>query len=71
VRGIYPNELKSREKTRAESMRRYTPLTETLLKERRVQQEKLLVVWDKFNIPLFHRQITFTFVILSLTGIYF
>jgi len=55
VRGIYPNEMKSREKTRAESMRRYTPLTETLFREKRAQQEKLLSIWDRFNIPLFHR----------------
>jgi len=55
LRGIYPNEIKSREKTRAESMRRYTPLQETQMKEKRLQQEKLLATWERLNIPVFHR----------------
>jgi len=56
LRGISTNEIKSREKTRAESMRRYTPLTETQLKEKRLQQEKLLATWERLNIPVFHRE---------------
>jgi len=43
VRGIYPNKMKSREKTRAESMRRYTPLTETLFREKKSSTRKAVV----------------------------
>jgi len=55
LRGMYPNEMKSREKIRAESMKRSNN-TDNLLKEKKLSQERLLATWDRLNIPLFHRE---------------
>jgi len=59
LRAIHPRDIKSRDKTRAESMKRHTPLLESLLKEKRAQHEKLLEEWEKLNIPAFHRETFF------------
>lgn len=55
MRGMYPNQVQSREKLRAESMKRSNN-TDALLKEKKVLQERLLATWDRLNIPMFHRE---------------
>jgi len=56
VRGMYGGvEVKPRDKARAESMKR-TGTTDTLLKEKKVLQERLLATWDRLSIPMFHRE---------------
>jgi len=56
LRGIHPRDLQSRGQSRGDSMRRHTPILETLLKEKRALQEKLLGLWERLNTPLFHRE---------------
>jgi len=56
LRGIHPRDLQSRGQSRGDSMRRHTPILETLLKEKRALQEKLLAIWERLNTPLFHRE---------------
>jgi len=56
LRGIHPNDMKSRQGGRGDSMRKHTPLTETLLKEKRIQEERLFTAWESQNIPIFHQE---------------
>lgn len=56
LRGIHPRDVQSRGQSRGDSVRRHTPILESLLKDKRALQEKLLSIWEKLNTPLFHRE---------------
>jgi len=53
VRAMYPNDVRPREKVRAESSKRQA---DGLLKEKKIQQDRLLATWDRLSIPMFHRE---------------
>lgn len=55
LRGMYPSEIRPRDKIRAESMKRSNN-ADNLLREKKFQQERLLATWDRLSIPMFHRE---------------
>ena len=52
---MYPSDIRPREKIRAESLKR--PNGDNLLREKKFQQERLLAIWDRLSIPMFHREV--------------